>query len=148
MSTDSGSTVLRSLVGSELSSVVFVRDYVQLAFEPSQARESAPGFLRPPLSGAFGRFDAITLPELEIGDRRLRPGHPGYRDALVEQIGRRLTRVGDDGDHLRFEFDNGVLASVSLAVEDLASGQVEAAILRLDDDEQSWMVWRPANRTD
>ena len=98
------------------------------------------------MSGAFGTLNAVTLPELLIGGGQLRPGDSGYRDALVEQIGRRVTDAADDGHRLRFEFENGVQVTVSLAIEDLASGEVESAMLRLDDDEKSWMVWRPADR--
>ena len=129
-----------------MSSVTFLRGYVQLAFQPSQSGDADPGVLRPPMSGAFGTLNAVTLPELLIGGGQLRPGDSGYRDALVEQIGRRVTDAADDGHRLRFEFENGVQVTVSLAIEDLASGEVESAMLRLDDDEKSWMVWRPADR--
>lgn len=139
-------SILRALVGSELSTVVFVRDYLQLGFEESQIGEPEPRVLRAPTAGMSGGFSAFTLPQLQIDGRHLGSGQPGYRDALVEQIGRRVTDVDEDSERLWFEFESGVLVTVSLAEADLQGVSVESAELQLNDKAKSWMVWRPGDR--
>jgi hypothetical protein len=141
-----GSSVLRALVGSELSSVVFVHDYLQLVFQPASLGAPEPRVLRPAMTGAFGTLSAFTLPKLHIDGRPLGSSQPGYRDTIVQQIGRRVTSADVDEESLRLEFDNGVLATLSLGEDDLVAGQVESAMLQLDDDAKSWMVWRPGDR--
>jgi hypothetical protein len=141
-------SILRALVGSELSTVVFIRDYLQLGFEESQIGLPEPGARRAPMAGTAGGFSAFTMPELRVGGRHLRSGEPGYRDALVEQIGRRVTDANENEERLWFEFEGGVLLTVSLAEEDLAGVSVESADLKLNDEAKSWMVWRPADRQD
>ena len=146
MPTERTGSLLPELVGSELSSVVFVQDYLQLGFQPSTLGEPEPGVLVSPRAGIFGGLSAFTLPELQVDGRHLRSGQPGYRDALVEQIGRRVTDANENDERLWIEFDSGLLATLSLAEEDLAGVSVETAMLQLDDDAKSWMVWRPADR--
>jgi hypothetical protein len=144
MSERSGS-ILRALVGSELSTVVFVRDYLQMGFEESQIGEPEPGALRAPTAGTSGGFSAFTLPQLLIEGHHLRSGQPGYRDALVEQIGRRVTDADENDERLWFEFESGVVVTVFLAGEDLQRVSVESAELRLNDEAKSWVVWRPGD---
>jgi hypothetical protein len=145
MSERSGS-ILRALVGSELSTVVFVRDSLQLGFEEGQIGEPEPGVLRAPTAGTSGAFSAFTLPQLLMDGHHLRSGQPGYRDALVEQIGRRVTDADENDERLWFEFESGVVVTVSLAEEDLEGASVESAQLQLNDEMKSWMVWRPGDR--
>lgn len=146
MLNEPGSPLLRSLVGSELSSVVFIQDYLQLVFQPALVGAPDPGVLRPEMTGVFGTLSAFTLPTLHTDGRHLRSGDPGYRDTLVEQIGRRVTGAEVGEDSLRFEFENGLLATLPLGEDDLETGQVESAMLQLDDDAKSWVVWRPGDR--
>jgi hypothetical protein len=143
---ESEESIFRALVGSELASVVFVRDYIQLSFSSQPPLASrAPAELRPAMVGTFGTLSAYTDPWLEKEGRTLQLGDPGYRDALVEQIGCRVTGVHEGQDWLRVEFDGGVTATVSLSEDDLPAGSVESAMLQLDDEAKSWMVWRPAD---
>jgi hypothetical protein len=101
--------ILRKIVGSELSTVVFVRDYLQLAFEPAAVGPPDAGVLRPPMAGAFASLSAYAMPEIHVEGRHLRSGDAGYLDALVAQIGRRVTDADDNG-FLRLEFDSGALS--------------------------------------
>jgi hypothetical protein len=142
---ESGSAILQALVGCELSSVVFVQDYLQLVFQPAVVGAPDPTVLRPPMTGVFGAVSAYTLPKVQDDGRDLQSGQSGYRDALVAQIGRRVTGADESVGSLRFEFDSGVVLTVSLAEEDLVAGQMESAMLQLDDEAKSWMVWRPAD---
>ena len=137
---------MNSLVGAQLASVVFVRDYLQLVFEPTDVGTPEAGVLRRPTKGGFGTLSAYVLPELETGGRLLKSGRPGYRDALVELIGRVVAQAGEDPARLRIVFDSGVVASVSLNAADLPDGAVESAMLQLEDAAESWMVWRPGDR--
>lgn len=63
---------LSILVGSELSSVEFVRDYVQLRFDGPTLTAVTHG--------------VVTLPDGQYG-----AATPGYRDALCSRIGRTVT---------------------------------------------------------
>jgi hypothetical protein len=138
---DPDRSITDSLVGSQLASVVFVRDYVQLVFEPMIVGRPEPGVLRPPTMGSFGTLSAYVLPELERQDRHVKSGQPGYRDVLVELIGRVLTAAGEDAARLRLVFDSGVIATISFDEGDRPAGAVESAMLQLDDPARSWMVW-------
>jgi hypothetical protein len=117
-----------------------------MGFEESQIGEPEPGVLRAATAGTSGGFSAFTLPQLLIEGHHLRSGQPGYRDALVEQIGRRVTDADENAERLWFEFESGVVVTVSLAEEDLEGVSVESAELQLNDEAKSWMVWRPSDR--
>ena len=65
---------LGKLGGRELSSVTFVQDYVQLAFDGPNV-------------------NAYTTPSVSCGAESLRLGQTGYRDALCKQIGSRVERA-------------------------------------------------------
>jgi hypothetical protein len=71
---------LGALVGRDLSSVTFVRDYVQLAFD-------GPG------------VNAFTMPTVTSGAENLSLGKPRYRDCLCQQIGCRVE--GTEVNHRR-----------------------------------------------
>ena len=62
---------LRELVGRELSSVEFVRDYVQLRFD-------GPCFF------------AYTMPVVQTLDRVVPRSAGGYVEALIDRIGKRV----------------------------------------------------------
>jgi len=63
--------VLQTIVGRELSSVEFVRDYCQLRFDG------------PTLT-------AVTQPVVENKEREYRWGQSGFRDEVCERIGRKV----------------------------------------------------------
>jgi hypothetical protein len=86
---------LEKIVGRALSSVTFVADYVQFAFDG------------PVLT-------AHTLPTVNLGSQHLEWGQLGYRDALCRQIGRRVGRVEVNDEHVSVAFDEGAAISISL----------------------------------
>jgi hypothetical protein len=90
---------LEKIVGSPLSSVTFVADYVQFAFD-------GPG------------LTAYNLPVVGSGSHRLEWDQPGYRDVLCRQIGRRVERVEVDDQHVAVLFEGGTVVSISLLDND------------------------------
>jgi hypothetical protein len=109
---------LGTLVGHDLSSVTFVRDYVQLAFD-------GPG------------VNAYTMPTVTSGSESLTPGQPGYRDSLCRQIGCRVERTDADDRRVSIIFENGTMVSISLRDDDYHGP--EALEFRLDKD-SIWIV--------
>lgn len=93
------SDALEKLVGSFLSSVEFVADYVQLWFDGSC-------------------MTAYTLPNVGWGSASLSSGQPGYRDALCRQIGCRVERTAADDQEVSIVFENGVTVSISTRDDD------------------------------
>jgi hypothetical protein len=130
-------SILEALVGSELSSVVFVQDYIQLVFQPTETGRPPKGVLPAPTAGSFGTLSAFVLPELETQDRRLRPGEAGYRDLLVEQINWRVPMKMGTGCRLS---STAVVATLPLDRD-----VVESAMLQLGEPSRRWMVWSPGD---
>ncbi len=88
--------LLQAIVGEQLSSVEFVQDYVQLRFDG------------PVLT-------AITQPVIQIGERMLRWGDPGFRDELCKRIARRVVSARiPSGNKVQISFDDGAVVEVSL----------------------------------
>ena len=110
---------LGELVGRELSSVTFVRDYVQLAFD-------GPG------------INAYTLPTVTRGSEVLSLRQPGYRDCLCEQIGCRVERTEVDDQRASIIFENGAVVSISLRDDDYRGP--EALEFSLDRRDRIWVV--------
>jgi len=92
-------SILNELVGSELSSVEFVRDYIQFHFD-----------------GPW--LTTLTLPSVRNGTGHLRAIDPGYRDALCGQIGIEVAGVGLTEEELTVRFSDAVVFVVSLRDED------------------------------
>jgi hypothetical protein len=109
---------LKNLVGRELSSVTFVRDYVQLGFD-------GPG------------MSAYTMPTVACGSEDLSLGQPGYRDSLCGQIGCKVERTEVDAQQVAIVFEGGAVVSISLRDEDYRGP--EALDFSLD-DKCSWVV--------
>jgi hypothetical protein len=101
---------LRKLIGSKLSSVEFVMDYVQLRFDG------------PTLT-------AYTTPAVVRNDEKYAWDEPGYRDALCGQIGHLLQEVSVD-EQVKLTFDNAASVLISLRDEDYSGA--EALYLSLD----------------
>jgi hypothetical protein len=138
--------ILPALVGSQIASVVFVRSYVQLVFEPTRGAPET-GFLTGPSRGCGGTLSAYVLPELQTGGGRLLvPGDPGYRNALVDLIDQVVSQSVEETNRLRVVFDSGTAVTVSLEAGALTDGMVESAMVQLDDGARSWMVWRPGDQ--
>jgi hypothetical protein len=110
---------LEPLEGRALSSVEFVHDYVQLRFDG------------PTLTAI-----ALVQVKSEITVASLQPG---YRDALCEQIGKRVrTAKSIPGEQIRLDFDDGSSISISLEPKDWT--RAESAIL--DNPPNPMVVWQ------
>jgi hypothetical protein len=90
---------LRTLVGSALSSVEFVQDYVQFRFDG------------PCLT-------AYTQPKIRTSNGTLSWSDPGYRDALCSQIGCLITNASSDGDDVSVCFAGVTCITISLRRDD------------------------------
>ena len=99
---------LEALVGSHLSAVVFVQNYVQLQFD-------GPG------------LTALTPPRVRVMNQSFEWGKQGYRDALCDRIGK-LVRHGSTipEQEISIEFEDGSSISISLNPKDYRGA--EAAI--------------------
>ena len=102
------------LVGEDLSGVVFVRDYVQLQFDP------------PPL------LNAGTPVTVESSGGRATLGQEAFANLIISQIGRVVRCVSVLSDvALVIEFDDGSTISVSLRPSDY-SGPEAVNLFRKD----------------
>jgi hypothetical protein len=110
---------LGHLVGGVLSSVEFVADYVQLRF-----------------NGPC--MTAYTPPIVTRGSQSVGIGQPGYRDALCDEIGRRVERAEISDRRVSILFENGVAVSISLRDDDYRGA--EALQFSLDDDDRIWVA--------
>jgi hypothetical protein len=110
---------LGSLVGQELSGVVFVRDYIQLQFDDRG-------------------LTAVTLPTVVSKGGTYLSGMPGYRDSLCERIGHIVVdaRMRED-EGIELKFDDESVIAISLKREDYIGP--EAAIFH-DGSHPAW-VW-------
>jgi hypothetical protein len=89
------------LLSAELSGVTFVRDYLQLQFDP------------PPI------LNLLTQVTLEIDGRRYLSGSNGFADALIRQIGKVVRSVEVVPDlTLDLKFADGSVVSASLKPAD------------------------------
>jgi len=110
---------LAKLVGHELSSVTFVRDYLQLAFDG-------------------GGMNAYTTPTVACGSESLSLGQPGYRDSLCRQIGCRVERTEVDDQRVAIIFEGGAAVSISLREDDYRGP--EALEFSLDGKDRIWVI--------
>ena len=92
------STMTQS-VGRSLTSVEFVRDYIQFRFDGHC-------------------LTTVTLPVLKLPEEILRPTDEGYREALCSQIGALLQGVDLSEEELTVRFANSVVIIISLRPED------------------------------
>lgn len=89
------SDTFSKLVGEELSSVCFVRDYVEFHFDGPIIR-------------------ALSLPKVNVGGKYFPPDMLGWRDALCSLIGRKVVAaLSDDGVFL-LTLDGEASAEMSL----------------------------------
>jgi len=92
----------KDLVDEDLSGVTFVRDYVQLHFNP------------PP---TLNVYTPITVTE---GGREIRSGSPEFANALIAQIDKFVSQVSiEPGVAIRIEFRDGSAISFSIRQEDI-----------------------------
>jgi hypothetical protein len=110
---------LGRLVGCELASVTFVRDYVQLGFD-------GPG------------MNAYTMPTVTCGAESLTTEQPGYRDSLCGQIGSRVKSAEVDEQQVSIIFESGAVVSISIRDDDYRGP--EALEFSLDQKDRIWVV--------
>ncbi len=113
-------SLLHRLQGEELSSVIFVKDYLQLDF-------------------AGPRLTCLAWPVLTIEGAEFTVEAAGYRDRLCSYIGETVTAVQVDaavGLLLRFGHKS---LRIRPRIDDLEGPEI--ALLQLPDGE--WDVWRP-----
>ena len=114
--------LLADLIGEELESVTFVRDYVQLGF-------NNPG------------INLYVWPFIHSGDLALKRPDVGYTDALIGLINSRLAGVDELLDQgLVFDFDDGTRLAVPLDGTGLVGPEVA---MYTDPRSQEIVVWHP-----
>jgi hypothetical protein len=110
---------LGTLVGRKLSSVTFLADYVQLAFD-------GPG------------MSAYTMPTVACGTETRSFGQPGYRNSLCMQIGSQVKRTEVGEECVSIIFETGEVISISLRDEDCRGP--EALEFHLDAKDRFWVL--------
>ena len=110
MADNRGNEFLNVLLGEQLSSVIFVMDYLQLDFDGN-------------------RFTLNVWPQMTIGDSTYRFGETSYRDhlcSLIAQIVKQAT--GEDKQHLAIIFESGDKIMVPLNESNPALNTSEIAV--------------------
>ncbi|MFG2044964.1 hypothetical protein [Dactylosporangium sp. NPDC048998] len=119
---DGDDSLLAALIGEELASVIFIRDYVELDFDGP-------------------RLSVYVWPRVAVGTDIRRISDPGYRDALCALIGHTVTSSTESGEvGLVIDFGPG---SVEIKPRPSEVERPEIAMLRGFADGPEWMVWRP-----
>ncbi len=115
---------LDELVGAELAQVWFVRDHLQLIFEDD--RESLS-------------LQCYAWPRVQTGSTQIHVGGVGYRDALCEAIGQRVSGVNSSrGITITLTDRTFVLMPNA---DDLVGPEI--AMLHSHGSGSGWTVWRP-----
>lgn len=107
-----------SVIGREVASITFVRDYVQIGFDG------------PVLT-------AVTWPELSATAKVWTTEATNYRDVLCSTIGQRVTSAGVTDREIVVELEQGVRIVVSLRPED----RIGSDSAYFDDDAGGHWVW-------
>ena len=96
---------LQMLIGEQLSAVTFVQDYLQLQFDGP-------------------RLTVFSHPVVMLGDKAFHWGKPGFRDALCNNITKKVTetRVAY-GDSIAIRFADGSMIKISLKDADYSGGE-------------------------
>jgi hypothetical protein len=123
-----GESLLINLVGAEVESIVFIRDYLQVTL---YLPESSPRL-------TYYVWPAVTTPGIAAGS----VGNPGYRDELCALIGRLVVgaSVGSKTG-LTLHFDADASLTIRPAWSELRGPEI--AMLQMNDALQRWEVWRP-----
>jgi hypothetical protein len=90
--------LLQVLIGEELSSVEFIRDYVSLHFDGP-------------------RIDAIAKVEVVQGSQTWRKGDSGWRDALCSAISQAVESVDEKSEWVVLTFSRGIEIRVGVVPE-------------------------------
>jgi hypothetical protein len=90
-----------ALIGTELKSVCFIEDYLELVFNDSKV--------------TFYAWPHVLLTEFSVAF-----GEPEYRNALCAQIGEEVVQASiEEGSALTIELANAVVFGLSLREEDV-----------------------------
>jgi hypothetical protein len=117
---------LRRLIAIEASSVVFVRDYVQLHFDP--------------IAGSRWTYPLLTMFTWPVVHDRTsygRKGDPGYRDALCDRIGVSVAGAAVTDEEAQLWFTDGACLTISLRAAVRAG---EESLLFTDGSDAWWVV--------
>lgn len=113
---------IKTLENTEVSSVIFIRDYLQFYFEGEQNN---------------GTLTTYSLPVSVVNGRYFESGTIGYRDSLCSLINHQVKKSKIISDqNIILTFDNDDRLEVSLKKED-RSGH-EAAMLRVNNEIAIW----------
>lgn len=113
---------LDSLVGFEMSSVIFIRDYLQLVFEGSERTQT---------------LSAFSIPSVSIKGEEYQNYEQGFRDALCSLINSKVIAVETSQQiALKIHFGDAEKVEISLREHDYEGP--EAAML---DDDGSLTIW-------
>ncbi|WP_409271440.1 hypothetical protein V1499_18335 [Neobacillus sp. SCS-31] len=113
--------MIRELEKAEVSSVIFIRDYLQFFFEGERGS---------------GMLTAYVMPHLFVTGRRFDSTVPGYRDSLCSFISRKVKRSEMEEWKIKLVFDNDDRLEIPLQEAD--SLGMEAAMLRFDNEILIW----------
>jgi hypothetical protein len=114
--------LLLSLIGQELASVVFVRDYLQLEFDGP-------------------RLSVFAWPLIVEGPQTQSINDLGYRNSLCSLIGHPVQAVTEDTrTGLAIHFEHGTVV-INPEPSDLEGPEI--ALFYTDAGTTGWMVWRP-----
>lgn len=102
-------TGLKTIEGIEMSSVIFIRDYVQLVFE---------GHENTAILSLF-EFPTITTNAVSYNIQM-----NGYRDVLCSIINQKLIEVMTKEETIRLIFEKDVIVQISLRDEDYEGTEV------------------------
>ncbi len=110
---------IKSIERSELSSVIFIRDYIQFVFEGEKGNVI---------------LSAFSLPATEVINKKYDDQTPGWRDALCTLINKVVsTAVAVEGEDIKITFEEGDVLEISLREADKEGP--EAAMLTNDEGE-------------
>lgn len=111
---------LRSLLGESVSAVTFVMDYLQVQLES-------------------GVLNFYNWPIVSIGEKTLRHGDVGYRDALCEFITKTIRAVDELLDEgLKLEFADSSIAVPLRVDKDFPGPEIAAFASR----KGPWLIWQ------
>ena len=96
---------MASLEGKKLVSVSFVMAYIQMQFQPDYV------------------LSALTPPTVAKDGAGWSSHQPGYRDALVDQIGKIVTSTSETREELKVVLDGNVEIVIGLDVKGLPGSE-------------------------
>ena len=121
-------SLLGELVSAEVESVVFVMDYLQLTMWLPESSPTLTCFAWPVISAP----DGVTCTY----------GDPGYRDGLCALItGHVVATESSTNAGLVLHFGGGEALALRPTEAELEAPEV--AMLQMNNDARTWMVWRP-----